>query len=208
MSIGDQRLEENYQEYLRLCANPDYGEVILDELSGGVSAIHRFHKFDKQVGPFGIRRGDYERMALEVLRRYGHRIVLESEMGSPGIKMCDGLLDDTPMEIKAIEGTGTWTISTKLLEAEKQHAQCVVLFFPKEELYSGIRIMEGLRLYSSNPVNHNNPGLTNLVALAGQRLVAYGDKKATPVEGWSILEGLRGQNGETPFTIPPSDAKV
>ena len=33
-------------------------------------------------------------------------------------------------------------------------------------------------------------------------------KKTTPEKEWLILEGLRGQNGANPFTIPPSDAKV
>ena len=60
MIVSDQQREENFQEYLRLLNNPDYVDVTFDEQSGGVSAIHLDHKFDKQMGPFGRRRGDYE----------------------------------------------------------------------------------------------------------------------------------------------------
>ena len=50
--------------------------------------------------------------------------------------------------------------------------------------------------------------VTRVVAIVDGSLRAIWDKKATPIEGWSIWEGLRGQNGANPFTIPPSDAKV
>lgn len=54
------------------------------------------------------------------------------ETNTPGVKSFDGYLDDTPMEIKAIEGCGNWSVSTKLRYAEKQHAQCVVQFWTKK----------------------------------------------------------------------------
>lgn len=183
--------EENYNEYLRLLQNDDYVEVTFDEQSGGTSAVHKLHKFDKQRGPYGMRRGDYERAVLEVLRKNGFRIVLESELSIQGTKKCDGYLDDTPMEIKSIEGQGTWTVSTKLLEAGKQHAECVVLFFPVEELYSVSRISEGIRLFYSSPDIEDKPGLEDLLVIVGDTLVAGWHKKATPIEGWSIWEGLR-----------------
>ena len=53
MIVSDQQREENFQEYLRLLNNPDYVDVTFDEQSGGVSAIHRNHRFDKQMGPDG-----------------------------------------------------------------------------------------------------------------------------------------------------------
>lgn len=206
MSANDSYQEDNYQEYARLQVNPDYVDVILDESSGGMSAIHRLHKFDKQMGPYGLRRGEYEIKSLEVLRKKGHRIVLESEKSSQGTKKYDGLLDDIPVEIKAIEGSGTWSISTKLRDAVKQHAQYAVLYFPKSEFFSPFRVSEGLRLYQSNPENPIG-SLSKVLVIAEDRLVACWEKKATP-EGWSISEGLRGQNGADPFTIPPSDAKL
>ena len=142
--------EDNYNEYLRLLQNSDYIDVTYDDKSGGVSAVHKRHKFDKQIGAYGVLRGDYEREALKVLRESGFRVVLESELSSPGKKICDGYLDDIPMEIKAIEGNGTWTISTKLRNAVKQHARCVVLYFPEKERYSSFRVNEGIRLFQSS----------------------------------------------------------
>lgn len=176
--------EENYNEYLRLLQNDDYVDVTYDEQSGGVSAVHLLHKFDKQSGPFGLRRGDYELMVTLVLRKNGHRILLEAEPSS-GHKKCDGLLDDIPMEIKAIEGTGTWTISTKLRDAEKQHAQCVVLFFPEETIFSYFRIREGIRLYESSPDSEQNSGLTRIILIVGDEMIASLDKKdRNSYSGW------------------------
>ena len=207
MRRSDPQLEENYDEYLRLLQNDDYLDVTRDEESGGVSAVHKLHKFDKQIGAFGVRRGEYERRAVEILRKRGHRIVLEAEPSS-GDKKCDGLLDDIPVEIKAIEGDGTWAISTKLRAAQKQHAQSVVLYFPEEEQYSAFRVSEGIRLALSSPGSDKEPAFSQLRVIVRDRLVAEWDKKATPIEGWSFKEGLRRQNGADPFTISPSDAKV
>lgn len=181
------QFEENYDEYLRLLQNDDYLEVTLDEESGGVSAVNKLHKFDKKIGAFGVRRGEYEIRAVEVLRKRGHRIVLEAELSS-GDKKCDGILDDIPVEIKAIEGNGTWSISTKLRAAQKQHAQSVVLYFPKEELYSSIRVSEGIRLALSSPENNMKPSFSRLLVIVRDQLVAEWDKKTTPIEGWSLAQ--------------------
>ena len=191
MRSSDLQREDNYNEYLRLYQNDEYVDVTYDEQSGGMSAVHKQHKFAKQLGAYGMRQGDYERIVLEVMRKEGHRIVLEAETNTPGIKSCDGFLDDIPMEIKSIEGDGTWTISSKLLYAEKQHAQCCILFFPEEKNYSEYRVNEGIRLSQSNPSSFHEPGLTMLHAIVGSQLVASWHKKATPIEGWSIWEGLR-----------------
>ncbi|MBQ9400446.1 MAG: hypothetical protein IJU27_07395 [Bacteroidales bacterium] len=208
MRSSDLRREENYSEYLRLRQNDDYYDVTFDEASGGVTAIHRSHKFDKKVGNLGIRRGDYELAVVDVLRKSGHRVVLESERSIQNRKVCDGYLDDVPTEIKAVEGTGTWSISTKLRDAVKQHAQSVILFFPKEDLYSEIRVKDGLRLFLSGANKADCQELNQIVVIVEDKLVSCIDQKTTPIKGWSIEEGLRGQNGATPFTIPPSDAKL
>lgn len=154
MRSSDFKREDNYNEYLRLLQNDDYIEVTFDQESGGVSAVHKLHKFDKQKGVYGIRRGDYERKVINVLRDNGFRVVLESELSSQNTKVCDGYLDDVPMEIKSIEGRGIWTISTKLLSAEKQHARCVILFFPDTTLYSNDRVIDGIGKYTANPDSH------------------------------------------------------
>ena len=69
MIVSDQQREENFQEYLRLLNNPDYVDVTFDEQSGGVSAIHRNHRFDKQMGPDGQSGRNWERYQTEGLYR-------------------------------------------------------------------------------------------------------------------------------------------
>ena len=181
------RREDNYEEYLRLLQNEDYLDVTYDEKSGGVSAVHRLHKFAKMLGPYGVRHGEYERIALDVLRMNGYLAILEAENNIPGIKTFDGYLDDAPMEIKAVEGIGTWAICTKMLIADKQHAQCLVLYFPEERIYSPYRVKEGLRLFNSNPdINSKESRLLKLIVIVGDRIVSIWNKKTTPIKEWSI----------------------
>ena len=206
--ISDTQREENFDEFLRLQQDHDYLDVTYDEQSGGVSAVHIQHKFAKKKGVNGMRQGDYERTVLDVLRKCGHRIVLGPETNMPGIKSFDGFLDDIPMEIKAIEGNGLWAVSTKMLQAEKQRAECVILFFPQEEFYSSFRISEGIRLFRSGLGHSKEPHLSRLMVIVRDDLVIEWDKKATPIEGWSIQEGLRRENGADSYTLSPSDAKI
>ena len=165
--------EENYQEYLRLQGDNDYVEVVFDEQSGGVSAIHRGHKFDKQIGPFGCRRGDYEISVTKVLRNNGFRVLLESERSRENVKNNDGLLNDLPMDIKSIESNGIWSIATKLREAEKQGAEVVVLYFPEQSLYSKNRVLDGIEKYESNPRIHSSKTISGCCVIVGQMLVDY-----------------------------------
>lgn len=136
MIVSDQQREENFQEYLRLLNNPDYVDVTFDEQSGGVSAIHCNHRFDKQMGPDGMKRGNYEQKAVEAFRKAGHSIILLQESAEVGKKQYDGLLDGVPCEIKSVEQMGRWTIRTKIGNAIKQRASIVVLFFPNANLFS------------------------------------------------------------------------
>lgn len=187
MRSSDLRREENYNEYLRLLQDDDYLDVTYDEQSGGMSAVHKLHKFDKQHAANGMRRGEHERVVLDVLRGCGHRVVLGAETNTPGVKSFDGYLDDAPMEIKTIEGNGTWAISSKLRYAEKQRAQSVVLFFPEEDNYSPFRVNEGIRLFCSDPGRDRDDSvMSRLLILVNHHLVASWNKKATPIEGWSI----------------------
>lgn len=186
MKSSDIRREENYSEYLRLLQDDDYVDVTYDEESGGMSAVHKLHKFGKQRGYGGMCRGDYERNVVSVLKKKGHRIVLGEETNTPGVKSFDGYLDDTPMEIKAIEGCGNWSVSTKLRYAEKQHAQCVVLFFPDKSLYSSERVIDGIEKYIASPDLDKELAISDILVVSGDELVAVLDKKATPIEGWSV----------------------
>ena len=191
MLYSDLRREDNYNEYLRLSQNDDYLDVTFDEESGGMSAVHRLHKFAKKPGINGKSQGDYERAVLAIMRKSGHRIVLESETNRPGVKSCDGYLDDVPLEIKAIEGKGTWAICSKLLKADKQKAQCVVLYFPDKNLFSAARIEDGIGKYKASPDPGKGLNISRLLAISEDGELAVWDKKATPIEGWSVWEGFR-----------------
>ena len=147
MIISDQQREENVQEYLRLLNDPDYVDVTFDDQSGGVSAVQRDHRFDKQLGPDGIKRGRYELKAIEAFRRGGHSIILLKESVEVGRKQYDGLLDGVPCEIKSVERMGRWTIRTKIGNAVRQGALTVVLYFPDADLFSHQRVQDGWRDY-------------------------------------------------------------
>lgn len=147
MILSDQQREENFMEFLRFTNEPDYYDVTFDEKSGGVSAIHVSHRFDKTQGPWGQRRGDYELMATNILRQNGHLIILGPETNELCKKCFDGMLDGMPCEIKTIEGNGRWAVRTKIVDAVKQGAECVVLFFPDSSLLSIPKIVEGWKMY-------------------------------------------------------------
>lgn len=139
----DLRLEENYNEFLRLLQDDDYLDVTHDEASGGVSAIHKGHRLDKSLGPNREKRGSYELRTVEALRRDGHSIILLKESGEVGVKQYDGLLDGIPCEIKAVEMMGRWTIRTKIANAIRQGAKCVVLYFQDASLFSVQQVQVG-----------------------------------------------------------------
>ena len=139
--------EENYEEYLRLLQDGQYYEVVYDEESGGVSAIHQEHRFDKQPGPFGVRRGVYELMAIDALRKKGHVVVLESERAPNGVKTPDGKFDGRVMDIKAVENTGQWAIKDKLHIATKQGVEVLILYYHIKDLFSMDRIEDGWSKY-------------------------------------------------------------
>ena len=135
---------ENYKEFLRLIENPDYLNVTFDEQSGGVCAIHKEHCFDKQMGPFGCRRGQYELDVAGILQRNGAIVLLESE--SPkgkGVKAFDATINGIAAEIKTIEQNGRWSIRTKIHSAIRQGAELLVLYYPDSSLFSEEKIRDG-----------------------------------------------------------------
>ena len=129
--------------YRRLLLDKDYVDVRFDILSGGVSAIHKYHRFDQQSGPYGIKRGEYERIVVETLRRKGHVVILGSERAAAGIKTPDGTLNGAIMDIKTVESVGRWAIKDKLHAATKQRIDTLILFFPNQTIYSEKRIRDG-----------------------------------------------------------------
>ena len=171
---------ENYQEYLRLKNDSDYLDVTFDEQSGGISAIHREHKFDKQMGPFGCRRGDYEVVVISALRKNGYRVILESEKSQNNVKNSDGFINDIPMEIKSVESDGVWSISSKMQEAEKQGAQVVILYFPEPTFYSKERLLDGIGKYESNPHIKSGRTITSCLIVQGDQIVDHIKTTTTP----------------------------
>ena len=174
METNNQRRGKNYQTYLQLQQDPDYYQVTFDQNSGGVSAVHREHSYDKQKGPYGLKRGEYELIVADVLRKEGHCIILVPDKHPAAFseKHFDGTLDGQPLEIKAIEGFGQWAIRTKLYKAAQQGGQIVVLFFPAEELYSSVKIDEGWRLFCADPVSKELCGkITEILAIVVDSLV-------------------------------------
>ena len=150
MIISDQQREENFQEYLRLRTDPNYVDVTFDEQSGGVSAVHINHKFDSKIGAFGIKKGEYEKNSVSILRQRGHFILLKSELAANGVKTPDGILDGSVMEIKSIEHIGKWVIKTKFHSATKQRAEILVLYFHNEDLFSVAMLEDGWNKFQND----------------------------------------------------------
>ncbi|MBR0286340.1 MAG: hypothetical protein IJQ96_04860 [Bacteroidales bacterium] len=147
MTANEQIQEMNFQEYQRLLQDSQYEEVQFDEKSGGVSAIHKEHKFDKQLGNFGVRRGVYELLAMDTLREQGHVVILESEQAPNGVKTPDGYIDGESMDIKAVENIGQWTIKNKFHNATKQGVETLILYFHLGAIYSADTIEDGWNKY-------------------------------------------------------------
>ena len=162
--------EENFEEFLRLFEDSDYTEVVYDAISGGLGAIHKDHHLDKNKGAFGYSRGEYERNVVRILRESGYRIILLPEFDNTlNVKQCDGLLNNSPLEIKTIERFGLWSIRTKIQYAVKQGAEILVLNFPERSLYQSERIAEGWRLFRNDPSSRllNNTITTIIVIVEG-----------------------------------------
>lgn len=164
-----------YQRYL---LDENYPEVHFDIRSGGVSAVHRFHRFDQEKGPFGIKRGDYERAAVDILRRKGYSIILESERAAPGVKTPDGKLNGSVMDIKAVESAGRWAVKDKLHAATKQGVTVLVLYFPNEAYFSKERVLDGWKKHLRDDSAKDYPrSVLRVVCVVGTRVLVYNQGK-------------------------------
>lgn len=169
-AIKSAKLAPVIEEYERLRADENYTDVKIDRKSGGLSAVHREHNFDPTKGCFGIPRGEYERLATEALRKNGYRVVLASEKAGEGIKTPDGSLDGVLMDIKAVEGTGKYTIKNKFDSARRQRVNSVILYFHTKELYSEERVADGWRFYMQELGEHSQP-ITNIVCVVEDKVI-------------------------------------
>ena len=63
----------------------------------------------------------------------------------------DCLLNGFSGEIKTVESYGHWAIRTKFYQTAKQRASCLILYFPKEQLFTYHRVVDGWKLFLSDP---------------------------------------------------------
>lgn len=160
------------EEYKRLKADPNYLEIEYDKKSGGLSATHKEHRFDPTKGIFGIQRGEYERWTVDVLRKRGHKIILASEQAADGVKCPDGFLNDVVMDIKAIEGTGRYTIKNKFDSACRQQAECIVLYFHDKTMFSEEKVRRGWQLYLGD-LRSKQQIIKKIVCVVGDEVVEF-----------------------------------
>jgi len=138
------------KEYYRLLSDGSYRDVRFNPKSGALLAIHKEHHFDPTIGKFGIPRGDYERIASEILYEYGRNIVLDSEYKKDGVKAPEGFLDGRKFDIKGIEGTGKRNIEYRIYDASRQGAEVIVLYYHDASVFSKQNIINGYRAYLRN----------------------------------------------------------
>ena len=128
--INDLEAKENARRnkelYRRLKEDKNYKHVKYDRASGGMSASHKEHNFDK-VG------GEYEITAQKVGRRNGHAVILEKEGGGAiGQRFTEGTWDGLLFEVAGRE-TATENNIFKGLKhcCKKRNTQIAVLVYPK-----------------------------------------------------------------------------
>jgi hypothetical protein len=141
------RIEANKKEYKRLLNNSNYTDVRFNPKNGALSAIHKEHYFDPTIGIFGIPRGNYEKITVEVLYDYGRSVILWPEMKGIGIRRPDGLLDGKKFDIKGIEGTGKRNIVDKISDAGNQGAETIVLYYHNSEIFDSKKIFKAYNGY-------------------------------------------------------------
>jgi hypothetical protein len=149
------KMPANKAVYKALNEDKDYTEVRFNEKTGGLSAIHKEHKFDRTIGVFGIPRGNYEKIVQDILFHYGRKIIFGSEMSGRGIKMADGWLDDEICDIKGIESMGKYTIRNQFLKANDQGVHSVILYYHKRSVFSEYLLQSGYESYL-NTIKKNN----------------------------------------------------
>ena len=145
--VLSEKIEANRIEYERLMKDDNYTDVRFNHKNGALATIHREHHFDPTVGIFGIPRGDYERIVLNVLYDYGMAVILDSEYTEDGVKAPDGYLDGKCFEIKGIEGIGGRNVIDKISHAGSQGAESVVLYYHDANMFDLHKIVNSYKGY-------------------------------------------------------------
>ena len=141
------KIEANRKGYERLLEDSNYVHVRLTPINGALSAIHKDHNFDPTIGKFGIPRGDYEKISLDVLFENGKSIVLDSEVKNIGESAPEGLLDYVKFDIKGVEGTGRRNIISKITDAGHQGAETIVLYYHIPDVFNLPKITNAYKGY-------------------------------------------------------------
>ena len=145
-SLAD-RIEANRKEYERLLKDDNYTNVRFNPRNGALAAIHKEHNFDPTIGKFGIPRGDYERVSLDVLFEYGNSVIFGSEKLGRNVRANEGFLNGKPFDVKGIEGTGKRNIIDKISDASNKGAETIVLYFHEESVFDRQRIVNAYNGY-------------------------------------------------------------
>lgn len=173
-----------------------------DIKSGGVSAIHKYHRFDQERGAFGVKRGDYEKMVVDRIRHKGYTVVLESERAAMGVKTPDGFVNGSVMDIKAVESVGRWTIKDKFRAATKQGVETLILFYYRKELYSLERILDGWKKFLRDGSARKYPNsVKQVLCVVEEDVLSILDLKHEKPPGGDFSEGSKGTGG---VPLPPS----
>lgn len=138
------RARRNKELYRRLKEDKNYRHVKYDRTSGGMSASHKEHNFDK-VG------GVYERMVQKAGRKSGHAVIFEKEGGNViGQRYTEGTWDGMLCEVAGRETATVENIKKGLLHcAAKRVTEVAIIVFPnggfnEEKLSRAVRMYRGL----------------------------------------------------------------
>ncbi|GAB6012756.1 CdiA C-terminal domain-containing protein [Viscerimonas tarda] len=148
-----EKIENSKKEYGRLVSDKNYSGIRFDAKTGAMTAIHKEHNFDREIGALGIARGEYERLAVNALFAKGNKIVLESEKSINGLKTPDGKLNGKIMDIKGIEVDGKYTIKNAFKKANRQGAEVVVLYFHDKKMFSEEKALHQWNLFENETKN-------------------------------------------------------
>jgi len=128
----------------------NYTDVRFNPRNGALSAIHKEHRFDTEIGIFGIERGEYERISLAVLYENGNKIILGSEKQIYKIKVPDGDLNEKKFDIKGIEGIGKNNIINNLKDTNKKGAESIVMYYHNRNVFDEIQLRDSYDSYLRN----------------------------------------------------------
>ena len=163
------RIELNRKEYERLLTDDDYTNVRFNPKNGALSAIHKEHRFDTATGLFGIPRGDYERISLEVLYEYGNKIVFGPEKPEYKIKVPDGDLNEKKFDIKGVEGIGKNNIINNIKDANKKGSESIVLYYHDKNLFDEKQLRDS---YGDYLRNSKSKRIQNVYYIVDRKLYA------------------------------------